>query len=89
MNALFLSIGQVASILSVSTKTLRLWDKKGMLNADFRTLGHHRRYAKGRILSFIGKKNQENLVIHRHSNSARMNALLVQQQLYSCGCTTS
>lgn len=75
MNALFLSIGHVASILGVSTKTLRRWDKKGMLNADFRTLGHHRRYAKGRILSFIGKKSQkkcsQQCVIYSRVSSSR------------------
>ena len=59
MNALFLSIGQVASMLGVSTKTLRRWDKKGALNADFRTPGNHRRYEKGKILNIIRKKKQK------------------------------
>lgn len=75
MNALFLSIGQVASMLGVSTKTLRRWDKKGMLNADFRTSGNHRRYEKGRILNLIRKKSQkkyrQQCVIYSRVSSSR------------------
>ena len=35
------------------------------------------------------RNTQENPVVHRHSNSARMNALLVQRFVYSNGLTTS
>ena len=75
MNALHVSIGQVASLLGVSTKTLRRWDKKGTLHADFRTPGNHRRYQKGRILNIFRKKNhallQEKCAIYSRVSSSR------------------
>ena len=61
----------------------------------FQTMGEQARSRKKGICyheftcEICGRSTQENPVIHRHSNSARMNALLVQQQVYSYGCTTS
>jgi hypothetical protein len=61
----------------------------------FQTTGEQARSRKKGICyheftcEICGRSTQENPVIHRHSNSARINALLVQQQVYSCGCTTS
>ncbi|MHA1274650.1 MAG: IS607 family transposase [Promethearchaeota archaeon] len=42
--ARYLSIGEAAGLLGVCTKTLRRWDKRGVLKPAFRTAGLHRRY---------------------------------------------
>ncbi|MHA1805185.1 MAG: MerR family DNA-binding transcriptional regulator, partial [Promethearchaeota archaeon] len=56
MSSFFLSIGHVASLLGVSTKPLRRWDRSGKCKADFRTAGNHRRYKRARILAFLREK---------------------------------
>ena len=56
MESLYLSIGLTASMIGVSTKTLRRWDKKGSFNSAFRTKGNHRRYCRNTILDFIKKR---------------------------------
>ncbi|MHA1148713.1 MAG: IS607 family transposase [Promethearchaeota archaeon] len=58
METFFLSIGQVASLLGVCTKTLRRWDSANTFNADFRTPGNHRRYKKARILGILRKRKR-------------------------------
>ena len=47
---MYISIGEAANYLGVSTKTLRRWEKKGILGADHRTVGGHRRYALATIV---------------------------------------
>jgi excisionase family DNA binding protein len=47
----FISIQEAARILGVSTKTLRRWDKKGLLTS-FRTEGDHRRYPLTQVQNF-------------------------------------
>jgi len=64
MDSCYLSIGQVASLLGVCTKTLRRWDAKRLFNADFRTKGNHRRYKKSKIFAIDSKKKEANY----HSN---------------------
>src|SRR3990167_1735164 len=46
-----LSIQEAANILGVSTKTLRRWEKKGIL-IPIRTSGNQRRYTQGHIDNF-------------------------------------
>jgi len=58
MESFFLSIGLVASLLGVCTKTLRRWDSANIFNADFRTPGNHRRYKKARILDILRKRKR-------------------------------
>jgi putative resolvase len=48
-----LAIGAVASMLGVSTKTLRRWDKAGTMKPVFRTAGNHRRYDRHAVLDAI------------------------------------
>jgi len=48
----YISIGRVAAMLGVCTKTLRRWDAAGKFLASFRTKGGHRRYHVKDILSF-------------------------------------
>ena len=56
MSSPFLSIGQVASLIGVCSKTLRRWDIKGSFKSDIRTRGNHRRYKKSKVLEFIKKE---------------------------------
>ena len=49
----FMTIGSVATLLGICTKTLRRWDNSGKLKPDFRTLGNHRRYKRKKILSLL------------------------------------
>ncbi|MHA1149236.1 MAG: MerR family DNA-binding transcriptional regulator [Promethearchaeota archaeon] len=58
IEAFFLSIGEVASLLGVCTKTLRKWEVNGAFKSDFRTIGNHRRYKKARILNILRKRAQ-------------------------------
>jgi putative resolvase len=58
MESFLLSIGHVAYLLGVCTKTLRRWDTGGTFTSDFRTQGNHRRYKKERILNILRKRIQ-------------------------------
>ena len=51
-----LAIGAVAAVLGVCTKTLRRWDKTGMLSPVFRTPGNHRRYDRHAVLRVIHER---------------------------------
>ncbi len=48
-----IAIGTVASMLGVSTRTLRRWDAAGSLKPPFRTAGNHRRYDRHAVLHAI------------------------------------
>jgi len=52
-----LSIKEASELLSVSEKTLRRWEKKGLLT-PFRTSGGHRRYMLDVIKSLRRKKSR-------------------------------
>ena len=43
-NSWYVSIGETAKILDVSVKTIRRWEKKGIVQEDYRTTGGHKRY---------------------------------------------
>lgn len=51
-----LNLNETAKRLSVTPKTLRLWDKDGTLKA-VRTQGGHRRYKEADVLAMMGEKN--------------------------------
>ncbi|MHA1275227.1 MAG: IS607 family transposase, partial [Promethearchaeota archaeon] len=51
-----LSIGEAAGVLGVCTKTLRRWDKRGILKPSFRTAGLHRRYDRRDIAKVLEKR---------------------------------
>ena len=58
-NRRFMSIGDVARLIGVCTKTLRRWDAGERLQPAHRTAGNHRRYSGVAVLRFIkngGKK---------------------------------
>lgn len=52
---MFVSIGEAALIISVSTSTLRRWEREEHLKPDFRTIGGHRRYSVQRLRAFLGQ----------------------------------
>jgi len=54
-----ITIKNASELLSVSTKTLRVWDDTGKLKS-IRTEGGHRRYKKSDIDSFMGIMEDEN-----------------------------
>ena len=49
----FLSVGDVARLAGVCTKTIRRWDESGRLKASHRTAGNHRRYSLQVVLVFL------------------------------------
>ena len=51
--AVRIAIGAVASMLGVSTRTLRRWDAAGRLKPAFRTAGNHRRYDRHAMLNGV------------------------------------
>lgn len=59
-----LSLQKTSEILSVSKKTLRLWDIEGKL-PSIKTIGGHRRYKENDVLSFINEiqKDDENVSV--------------------------
>nr|MDO8085218.1 IS607 family transposase [Candidatus Sigynarchaeum springense] len=63
-----IAIGAVASMLGVSTRTLRRWDAAGSLKPAFRTAGNHRRYDRHAVLCSIqhggGYKNRHDASEH-------------------------
>lgn len=56
---MYVSIGKVASMLGVGVSTLRRWDNTGKLQADYKTIGKHRRYELATIEQFVTGKHQE------------------------------
>lgn len=62
---MLISIGKAARLLGVSTSTMRLWDREGVLKPARRTQGNHRRYQSEKLNSFQSKDSgqSEKLVI--------------------------
>jgi len=88
MESFSLSIGQVASLLGVCTKTLRRWDSANRFKSDFRTPGNHRRYQKARILAIIGKrrnpsKKVKSALYGRVSSSRQKKSGDLKRQLFT------
>jgi DNA-binding transcriptional MerR regulator len=52
---MYLSIEKAARTLGVSASTLRVWDRKKLFTANYRTVGGHRRYNINRLLEHIGR----------------------------------
>jgi putative resolvase len=55
-NKQFYKVSEVAQILGLSDKTVREYDKQGILKAD-RTEGNQRRFSKNEIIRFLNEKN--------------------------------
>ena len=56
----FLSVGQLSSLIGVSITSLRRWEKENRYLPCFRTLGGHRRYSLARIREdFFGEPRRQ------------------------------
>lgn len=67
-----LAIGTVASMLGVSTRTLRRWAKEGTLKPVFRTAGNHRRYDRHAVLDAIQRGTTSTTGLSRAGHDARV-----------------
>jgi len=56
----FISINEAASIIGVTTTTLRRWEENKLFLPHHRTLGNHRRYELESVLKLIKKDEQAN-----------------------------
>ncbi len=61
---LYLTAGQVAELLHVSTKTVRRWAEQGLLHCSF-TLGGHRRFRLSDVESAVADPERRPLGDHR------------------------
>ena len=55
-----ISILEAATILGITTTTLRRWEKSKRFLPSYRTFGNHRRYELSKILKLINPKSCEN-----------------------------
>ena len=59
----FISIKEASELVGVTTTTLRRWEQNGLICANHRTFGNHRRYELESVLKLINKnKDEENIV---------------------------
>lgn len=54
----FLSMGETAKMIGVTTWTLRQWDKKGIFKSFQPAPGMHRRYKKEEVENFLKSKKK-------------------------------
>jgi len=52
---MYISIGKAARMMGVSTSTLRVWGRKKLFKANYRTIGGHRRYSINGLLERVGQ----------------------------------
>ncbi len=76
----YIAIGTVASMLGVSTRTLRRWDAAERLRPSFRTAGNHRRYDRHAVLHAIRHGGSDN---NRHDTSERAGHAAPRAAVYS------
>jgi putative resolvase len=70
---MYISIGKAARMMGVSTSTLRVWDRKKLFKATYRTVGGHRRYNINSLLEHVGQiTHQESLNKKRKNNKTRV-----------------
>lgn len=73
----FYSIKEAADIIQVSTQTLRVWDKKGILIPARVLESGYRYYSKEQINKFLNKKYKKNIIYCRANTSEELDKLLV------------
>ena len=78
MNKELLTIQQVAKILNVSTKTLRRWEKKGILIPQ-RSSGNYRLYTQDDIEILRNNKGKFYFDIAEETNEQKQSAPLGKQ----------
>ena len=56
---MYVSIGKASYMLGVSATSLRRWDNEKRFQADYRTVGGHRRYKLLRLMDFQQESSNE------------------------------
>ena len=51
---MFVSIGEIADCIGVSTSTIRRWEKEAQMSPSFRTKDGHRRYSIQKVQESLG-----------------------------------
>ncbi|MDY3115042.1 MAG: IS607 family transposase [Sutterella sp.] len=84
-----LSVGQVAKLLGVCTKTIRRWCQSGKLRETLRTVGGHRRFNLSSLERFLPKSTDQRKVVGyaRVSSHDQKSDLVTQiERLRNLGC---
>ncbi len=80
---MYISIGKAARMMGVSTSALRVWDRKKLFKANYRTVGGHRRYNINSLLEHMGQiTHQEPLNKKRKNTYARVSSNKQKYDLY-------
>ena len=88
-STLLLSVGQVAQLFGVCTKTIRRWCKTGRLKVHLRTAGQHRRFRLADLEPLLAIPQDQRKVIGyaRVSSHDQKSDLVTQsQRLLNWGC---
>ena len=88
-SSLLLSVGQVAKLFGVCTKTIRRWCATGRLKVHLRTVGQHRRFRLADLEPLLAIPQDQRKVIGyaRVSSHDQKNDLVTQsQRLSDWGC---
>ena len=88
-STLLLSVGQVAQLFGVCTKTIRRWCKTGRLKVHLRTAGQHRRFLLADLEPLLAIPQDQRKVIGyaRVSSHDQKSDLVTQsQRLLNWGC---
>lgn len=70
---MYLSIGETATALGVSTSSLRNWENNGRLVAAYRTPGGHRRYSFAQIKALTGNSSNDKRVVYAYARVSTSN----------------
>ena len=81
-STLLLSVGQVAQLFGVCTKTIRRWCKTGRLKVQLRTAGQHRRFRLADLEPLLAIPQDQRKVIGyaRVSSHDQKSDLVTQSQ---------
>ena len=81
-SSLLLSVGQVAKLFGVCTKTIRRWCATGRLKVHLRTVGQHRRFRLADFEPLLAIPQDQRKVIGyaRVSSHDQKNDLVTQSQ---------
>lgn len=90
---MYVSIGRAAIMLGISISTLRAWEKKGNISAQYRTIGGHRRYSVLDIKKKFGlippAKERKIILYSRVSSSDQKDDLRRQKERLEKFCGQS
>ena len=88
-SSLLLSVGQVAKLFGVCTKTIRRWCATGRLKVHLRTVGQHRRFRLADLEPLLAIPQDQRKVIgyaHVSSHDQKNDLVTQSQRLSDWGC---